>query len=98
MPAQERRDPAGVLDHLEPALHLALRVREHLAVLVGEDRRDLAEPVVDELADAEQELLPARERDLAPGRERLLRGRDRAADLLADAKSTSPVCAPSAGL
>ena len=72
-----------MLDHLEPALDLALRVREHLAVLVGEDGRDLAEPVVDELADPEHQLRAARERDLAPGRERRLRGGDRAADLLA---------------
>ena len=80
--AEQRRDPARVLDHLEPALHLALRVGQHLAVLVREDGRDVAEPVVDELADPEHQLRSARERDLAPGRERLLRGRDRLANLL----------------
>ena len=34
---EQRRDPAAVLDHLEPARDLALRVGEDLAVLGGED-------------------------------------------------------------
>ena len=79
---EQRRDPAGVLDHLEPALHLAERVGEHLAVLRGEDPRDLLAVRVHQLADAEDQLGALRERDRAPGREGLLRGRDRAVDLL----------------
>ena len=39
MPPASRRDPAGELDHLEPARDLAHRVGEHLAVLGGEDPR-----------------------------------------------------------
>ena len=86
----ERRDAAGELDHLEAALHLSHRVREHLAVLVGEDARDLLAAIMDELADAEEDLRALRQRRRAPGGERrrscaygsvhLLDGRER--DLL----------------
>jgi hypothetical protein len=63
------RDPAAVLDDLEPARHLAERVGEHLAVLTGQDLGRLLAPRVEELPDAEEELGPLRERGLAPGRE-----------------------------
>ena len=39
---EQARDAAGELDDLEPALHLAQRVGEHLAVLVGDQLGDLA--------------------------------------------------------
>ena len=38
---EQARDAAGELDDLEPALHLAQRVGEHLAVLVGDQLGDL---------------------------------------------------------
>ena len=74
--------PQAELDHLEPARDLAARVGEHLAVLGGEDPRDLVAAVVDELANSEEELRAARERHRAPGREGRLGGRDGGADLL----------------
>ena len=76
------RDAAGELDHLEAALHLPHRVREHLAVLVGEDARDLLAAVVDELADAEEDLRALRERRRAPGGEGRGGGRDGRVHLL----------------
>ena len=79
---EQVRDPAGELDHLEPARDLAHRVGEHLAVLGGEDPRGLLAALVHELADPEEQLRALRERRGAPGRERRLRGRDRGADLL----------------
>ena len=48
---EQVRDPAGELDHLEPARDLAHRVGEHLAVLGREDPGDLLAAFVQELAD-----------------------------------------------
>jgi hypothetical protein len=79
---QERRQAAAELDHLEPARDLPPRVREDLAVLGGEDPRDVVATVVHELADPEQRLGSARERDRAPGGEGLPRGGDGGVDLL----------------
>ena len=58
------------------------RVREHLPVLLREDRRDLALRVVDELPDREEELLALRERYRPPVLEAALRGLHRGVDLL----------------
>ena len=79
---EQLRDAAAVLDHLEPALHLAHRVGEHLPVLGGEEPREVLAVLGDELADAEEHLGAARERDRPPGGERLLRRRDGGVDLL----------------
>ena len=79
---EQRRDAARELDHLEAARDLAQRVGEDLAVLGGDQPRELVAVLVDELADAEEELRALRERDRAPGREGRLRGRDGAVDLL----------------
>ena len=79
---EQGRDPAGELDHLEPAGDLAERVGEHLAVLGREDARNLLAAVVHELADPEHQLGPLRERGGAPRGERRLRGGDRGTDLL----------------
>ena len=65
------REAAAELDHLEPARHLAHRVGEHLAVLGGQELRDLLALLVEELADREEELGALRERERAPGGERL---------------------------
>ena len=82
MAAEQGRDATGVLDHLEPALHLADRVGEHLPVLGREDPRDLLALRVNELADAEHDLRAPRERDGAPALERHPGIRDGLADLL----------------
>jgi hypothetical protein len=79
---QKLRDPAAELDHLEPARDLALRVREDLPVLGGEDLGDLVAALVHEVAHAEEELGAPRERERTPDREGLLRRLDGAVDLL----------------
>ena len=81
-PLSERRDAAGELDHLEPARDLAHRVGEHLAVLGGEDPREVLSVRVEELADREEELGALRERRRAPRLERLGGVLDRRGDLL----------------
>src|SRR5205823_358363 len=68
------------------ACNLALRVGEDLAVLGGEDLREVLAVLVHELPDAEEDLGAAGERDRAPGRERLLRGLDSLVDLLGAGK------------
>ena len=79
---EQRRDAAAELDHLEPARDLAHRVGEDLAVLGGEEAREVVAVLVDELADAEEELGAARERERAPGGEGAPRGLDGGVDLL----------------
>ena len=79
---EQRRDAAGVLDHLEPAGDLAQRVGMHLAVLACEEARDVVAVLVEQRADAEEELGAARQRERAPGGEGGPRGRDRSVDLL----------------
>ena len=76
------RDPAGELDHLEPAGDLAHRVGEHLAVLGREDAGDLLTTFVQELADVEHQLRALGERGGAPRWEGGLGGRNGGADLL----------------
>ena len=78
---EQRRDAARELDDLQSALHLALRVREHLAVLVGDDLREVADAGVDQLAEREQHLHPLRQRRLAPRLERGRRGAHRRSDV-----------------
>ena len=74
------------------------RVGEHLAVLGGEDPRDLLAPRVHELADAEHDVRALGQRDRAPALERRLGGVATALPTSStEAKSTSPVCAPIAG-
>src|SRR5207248_11093393 len=53
--------PAAELDHLEPARHLPLRVRQNLAVLDRQDLRDVFAMLVDESTDAEEDLGLARQ-------------------------------------
>ena len=74
--------PADVLDDLDPALHLAVRVGEHLAVLCRQEAREVVAVLVDELVDAEEELRALRERPVAPRRVGGRRRRDRAVELL----------------
>lgn len=46
---------AGELHHLDAALHFAARVGEHLAVLGGDERREVGRPRLEQLAEAEQD-------------------------------------------
>ena len=66
---QQVRDAARELDVLEATSHLAERVGQHLAVLGGEQRRDLLAVGVDQLPQVEQDLGPARQVRGPPCRE-----------------------------
>ena len=96
---EELGDAADVLDHLDAALHLAVRVGEHLAVLGREEAREVLAVLVEELVDAEEELGALRERPVAPRRERVAFAAATARSISStDANATSPVCSPVAGL
>ncbi len=82
LPLQQGRYPAGELDHLEAARHLAHRVGEDLAVLGDEQLREVLLVGVDELADVEHQLGALGERDAAPRGERLPCDRYRGADFV----------------
>ncbi len=69
---QQVRHAARELEVLEAAGDLAQRVGRDLAVLGGQQRRDVPSMVVDEVPDLEQDLGPLRERGRAPARERRL--------------------------
>ena len=60
------RDTAGKLDHLEAALHLALGVAEHLAVLRNEKSGDVVLVLLDEVAEGEEDRSAAGKRDVLP--------------------------------
>jgi hypothetical protein len=67
----------GELDVLEAAANLALGVGEHLAVLGGDERRDLLAVPVDEFAQVEEHLGPLGQRSGAPAEICLLGARHR---------------------
>ena len=69
---EQVRDAAGELHDLEAALHLARRVRQHLAVLVGDEAGQLRDVRVDELAEREEHLGALAQRCLRPVGECLL--------------------------
>ena len=98
-PFKQVWEAAAELDHLEPARHLAHRVRQHLAVLARQELRDLLALLVEELADREEHLGTLRERE-SPA----TRGTPAFAAWTAwstsstVAKSTAPDCWPVAGL
>ena len=100
-PARRSRPSADagcrrVLDILEPALHLAHRVRDDLAVLRREHRGDVDLADLEQLADPEHDLARL-DSDGAPAGERVLGGLDRPSISARSAKSTSCVCSPVAG-
>ena len=49
-------DTAGELDDFQPAAHFAQRVGHHLAVLGGDDLRQLTLAFVEQLTEREQDL------------------------------------------
>ena len=63
---EQLADPAGELDDLEAALHLAARVVEHLAVLARDDAGEVVAVAVDQLAEAEQHRRAAADRGRRP--------------------------------
>ena len=79
---QELRNPAAVLDHLETARDLSQRIGKNLAVLGGQDPRNVLAALIDEVANAEEDRRPLRQRHRAPRRKRLLRRLDGPVDLL----------------
>src|SRR5207247_1332343 len=68
---EELGNAAGELDDLEPPAHGAGGVGEHLAVLAGDEGRDLLLVAVHQVAEREQDLGPRGQRGLAPARGRL---------------------------
>ena len=77
---QHVRDAAGVLDHLEPALDVALRVVDHLAVLGAEQVGELVAVGLDQLLEGEHHpRAPLRVGHRPVGLHRLRR-RDRAVE------------------
>ena len=93
------RDPAGELDHLLAAGHLAERVGEHLAVLGGDDRGQLVLAGVQQLPEREQDLGPPGQRGVPPLRERLGRRRDDLVDVAPRWPApAAPITSPVAGL
>ena len=78
---QQLRHPARELHDLEPARDLAHRVAQHLAVLGGDDRRELLGALIEQVAEPEEDPRALRERRRAPRRERGARGVDRGVDL-----------------
>jgi hypothetical protein len=63
------RQAAGVLDDLQAADHLALRVVEHLAVLGRDDAGELGRVALDEVAEREHDPRAAGHRHVAPALE-----------------------------
>ena len=98
LPLQQGGDPAGELDHLEAARHLAHRVRQHLAVLGHQELRDLLLARMHQLADVEHQLRAFRQRNRAPRREGSLRSLDGAIDLLHRGQIHRAALCPVAGL
>ena len=78
---QQVRGAAGELDDLEPALDLAARVLDRLAVLGRDHARELVRVGGDELAEAEQHVRASGERLRAPRAEAGGGGGDRAVDV-----------------
>ena len=67
---QQVGDAARELDHLEAALHRAGRVGQRLAVLLGDDPRDVALALLEEVAEAHEDARPPKRRRVAPPGER----------------------------
>src|SRR6185369_6419702 len=75
------RDAAGEFDDLEAALHLAARVRQHLAVLAHDAPGELLDVLGDELAELEQDRRALPQRGPAPRDRRFLGDGDGAIDV-----------------
>src|ERR687896_693471 len=89
------RDAANELDDLYPALDLAARVAEHLAMLAGDEARELVGVLFEELAEPEHHAGTLERRGRRPRRERTQRIRDRALDV--GARRVRRACGDGAG-
>ncbi|GLK26048.1 hypothetical protein GCM10017607_33670 [Microbacterium thalassium] len=79
---QQVHEAGGELDVLDAAADLALRVREHLAVLAREDRGQLVLTLDQQLAEPEEHVRALDQPGGAPRREGRLGGRDGGLDLV----------------
>src|SRR6266511_3833238 len=75
---EQVRDAAGELDDLPASLHLASRVGEDLAVLVGDPPGELLFVPLHQVAESEHQPGPPAQRHVLPALERLARGGHRA--------------------
>jgi hypothetical protein len=75
------RDAAAELDHLEPALDIALRVRDHLAVLGRQQPREFVHVRFDQPLELEHHARTALRVGRRPARLRLVRGGDRSVEI-----------------
>jgi CBS domain-containing protein len=78
---EQLRDAAGELDDVDAAHHLALCVREHLAVLGGDHRRELVAMLVEQAEELVEHAGAADRRRVGPAVEGLLRGGDGRLDI-----------------
>jgi hypothetical protein len=86
----EVRDPAGELEVLQAPGDLAERIHGDLAVLRGEERRELLAVRLNEVPDSEQDVRAPRERRGPPRGGCRLRGRHRGVDLLGRGEVDGP--------
>ncbi len=71
---EQVRDAAGELDHLQPALHLAHRIGQRLAVLLGDELRERLLVLLQQREELLHHARAAQRRRVAPGGQRGLRG------------------------
>jgi hypothetical protein len=93
---QQLRNPTGELHGLEAALNFTARIRLGLAVLAGDDLRQLVPGIVQQPAEAEHDLGALRERGVPPIVERVLRRQDGLVHLF-DARERDPGALPPGG-
>ncbi len=66
---QQLRNAAGEFDHFQTAGQLAARIRQHLAMLGGDQARHLVGMPLQQFLEFEQDARPAQRRRVGPGRE-----------------------------
>ena len=81
------REAGGEFHDFLAAGDFAERVGDHLAVLGGDDLRQFALALVQQLAEAEDDLLALGDGEVAPGREGLVRRGDGGFDVLGVAQA-----------
>ena len=94
---EQRGDAAGELDDLQAALHLARGVRQHLAVLVGDDRGELLGAALTSSRNAKSTLVRFDSDDCDHDSNAAAAACTAASTSAVDASSTSACCSPVAG-
>ena len=79
----QRGSATGEVDHLDCALDFAPRLIQRLAILLGHQRGELVDVLIEEGLEAEQHLGPLRHWGFAPSGKSLLGGGNRLVDLVA---------------